>query len=724
MVNETQNNEAKAKLVDAFRDILEFTLRKCVANVEARKRKSIDGKQGQKTGEEVEVLDLNGEKVENAEKVESEIGEDEYDELTLLGANFVRKLRASEDGRRAYDLLVQLVNPTEDNGEFVNLLIVKLHTILGKVVRSTLLPISNQMVISSRQQHNVFNSDSRERRFVCPMCGLRFLTPVTRNKHLRAHTEVNVNVCDLTDEVITPASICVPNSEACDRSVTSEVSEITLDSRSGTPESSKTHLNKASVLHELKIRMLDKMEKTLKAKLQLKGMMNKPIDQAAMDLADEEDMLAIEEECLKEQEEYLEEHYLSLLKKNNAVTQSGQSTLQQVIREIQSSIISTPTQKPVYKPPTKPFIKMNNNFKCLQCDRIFIREDEVYHHNRLEHADKTLASKLDDIRKKTPAGNDALLSSTGISPIKPVEIITAPVTMATQRSPLLEESDKQLAPLLTRKELQQKVPVEVEKRSRGAGSQTDDTDTVVDDDGNVSKIVKVGTKELVLQRTAKGSLVAASPRRIIKDDQGRIDRVVQRDSTCLIEFDKALPVKIINLSNNPAVGTATTAKPTAPLLRTPIASQLVSKLRLEINRKMASQSPTHSPSVGTPRESSESQESPGQLTLGTLNQATKLKRGPRIEEIPHEVRLSALAQLRALSGTDNRKKKRKKPEAEEEDSEEEEEMEEVCEDGGVLLTNSSNWKRVAEVEKDWETSDEEEEEEVITTRITRGKRKS
>lgn len=41
VVNETRNNEAKAKLVDAFREILEFTLRKCVANADARKKRSI-----------------------------------------------------------------------------------------------------------------------------------------------------------------------------------------------------------------------------------------------------------------------------------------------------------------------------------------------------------------------------------------------------------------------------------------------------------------------------------------------------------------------------------------------------------------------------------------------------------------------------------------------------------------------------------------------------------
>lgn len=744
VVNETRNNEAKAKLVDAFREILEFTLRKCVANADARKKRSLEGKSGKfAAGKSHEGENLNGEKVEridvNGEKVgdESEDQDDEYDELTLLGANFVRKLRVTEDGRRAYDLLVQLVNPTEENTEFVNLLIVKLHTILGKIVRSTLLPISNQMVISSRQQHNVFNSDSRERPYICPICGLRFLNHVMRNNHLRAHPQVNVNVMPLRDEVI-DLSVCVQGA------VSEEVTEL---SRPATPD--KTTLSKASVLNELKVRMRGKIEKRMRAEKAARGRLDKSIfDEAARDLANEEEMLAIEGEYLKVQEEELEQQYLDLLQKNKAIEpQSDQSRIQQVIYEIQSSF-ATPTPPPI-KFPSRPFLKVNNNFKCLQCDRIFIREDEVYHHNRLEHADKSLASKLDDIRKKSegsPSESDALMSSTGMSPIKPVEIITAPGTAVQTPSPVVEDG-KQLAPLLTRKELE-KVPVMFEKKTRSQKPDSPDVpneDSVEDDDGNVSKVVKIGSKELVLQRMAKGSRVAASPRRIIKDAQGRVDRVVQRDTACLIEFDQASPVKITNLEEKspvkaksrgetvvstpcnscdvpPRAGVDRSTRinpPTAPIIKTPLASKLVSKLRSEINRKLT-QSPL---SVGAPCSSGEeSQMSPSQVRLGTLNEATQLKRGPRVEEIPDEVRLSALAQLRALTAQAQEQKRKRRKVHEEDESEAE--LEEVCEDGGVLLTNSSNWKRVAEVEKDWVTSDEEEEEEVHTTRATRAKRRS
>ncbi|KAI5716838.1 hypothetical protein M8J76_013233 [Diaphorina citri] len=758
--NEASNNANKQKLVLAFQEILEATLRKCLANAERKKGKTQEGE-----AVEIAVVGESGEVEDGGE------GFDEYDDVTLLGREFIRKLKASEDGLRAYDLLVKLINPlgTPENAAFIEHLIVKLHTILGKVVRSTLLPISNEIVISSRQQHNVYNSDSRERPFQCPVCEGRYLTSSTRNKHFsRAHPiEYEATVALPGGEEFLP-----PSRKGVLRAIDGGSQLSPAPSETSTIESvtPSVPLDKASVLNELKIRMNKKVADKLRGKIApyspVYPKRKPPAPVSDHGETDEEEMLTLEDEYLTDE---------VTQSRNTRSGTTGTNNLQQVIQSIQSSI----KQSPAYKPPIQPFTKVSNNFKCLDCDRVFIKEDELYHHNRLEHSDKNLVFKLNDIKKKTdttPGGTNSsqetsVTDLSGISPIKPVQIITAHNTSSTSTMlPAGETPGKQLAPLLTRKELQQSSARDVTEENPTKTTSDEQTTGEQASSETVTNVVKIGTRQLVLQRTSKGSAAVSSPRKIMMSPEGNIDKVLQRDGSCLIEFDQANPVSISSLDPQPTTSTVKKVpsqpgspstplvgqrNPTAPagvrpqisspLIKTPLATKLVSRLKSQLIRSQGTP-PVQTPPTQTPptrdpdwlsspdaRAGSESSETPNEY---------KLKRGPRRRVIDDEEKQRALALIKQLDQMDMRKVKRsgvsgpssgvsasraRKNTKDEESEEEYEDRYLEEEDSGMLLTNSQSWKRVAEVAEDWNTSEEEEDEQEVVSprRTTRAvKRKS
>ncbi|KAL1450731.1 hypothetical protein WDU94_003060 [Cyamophila willieti] len=441
-------------------------------------------------------------------------------------------------------------------------------------------------------------------------------------------------------------------------------------------ESSPLPLNKAAILNELKIRMSKKLSNRMIGKLSPvvpsgeKQSASTRVVESEMD-EDEVEMLAIEDEYLMVEEEEEEDEMGGVSMEVNTSTATPTPTpakknnIQQFIKEVQNSIKGLVPSPAASTSTPKPPATTTTNFNCTDCDRIFIKEDELFHHTRLEHAEKTLLSKLNELKCKQPTTHYNLTKDT-ISPIKPVQILTSP-SQTGSSGPVTPS--KELAPLLTRKELQQTKQTVTEPEPPSAQGEND-TEVIDPETGAISRIVKTGERELVMTRTTRGSPAVSSPRKIMMTPNGRIDKVLQRDGSCLIEYDKSNPVSVTSLEttkgavaakkpNAQALTITPSPLPLKPVLKTPLASKLVSQLCSALKNKATSPAPSTIQTQRTPSSvpAGNSNVTPSSGSVPETPDSVKLKRGPR-GKIDEGVKQQALALLQQLNATDNRRKKR------------------------------------------------------------------